>query len=277
MLNPMPSTTNEPGETAKPSPHLCPQCTHSNTPDSSFCSACGTPLPVTACPHCGAVNPAAAASCHQCHGELQDSGEDVLNSAAAAFETYKAPPRPPIPVVVWVAGGVILVTLGFLGYNAYQIFSYVDIPYERATPPAGESLLEGRGGPSYSGTIGRAPPAGDEPAEQNGRGAAVPVMPNSKAETAPAPPARTPADTRPLSRRTAEPCTEEAAAAGLCSPALKRATGVETSAKTETAVAPPPPKVVRKAAERAPAGAQPCTAGTWALGLCKSEPVQPKE
>ncbi|RPJ45000.1 MAG: zinc ribbon domain-containing protein [Betaproteobacteria bacterium] len=277
MLNPMPSTTYQPGKAAKPPPHLCPQCAHSNTPDARFCNACGVPLPVMTCPQCGAVNPAAAVSCHQCRGALQDGGADALESAAAAVVTHEPLSRPPIPVAFWVVSAGILVTLAFLGYHAYQTFFYVDIPFERATLPAREGFLEQQRGPSYSGTISRAPAVVDESAEMPVRDAAAPAMPTSNAETAPGSAARTPVNTRRVDRLTAEPCTEDAAAAGLCSQDLKRAKAAEASAKAETAIAPPPPKAIRKAAERAPAGAQPCTAGMWALGLCKTESVQPKE
>lgn len=280
MQRPMPSTVNQSGEAAKPPLHPCPQCAQNNTADSRFCNSCGAPLRVTACPHCGAVNPTAASSCRQCHGELQVAGADVLISAAAGVETYEPLPRPPVPVVVWVAGGVILVALTFLGYYVYQMFSYVDIPFERATRPAEDGLLEGRRGPSVSGAIGPAPvpAASDESATKTGRGVPAPPMPSSNTETAPGKTARTPVDTRRASRRTAEPCTEEAAAIGLCSRGLKRATGPETPAKAESSIAPPPPDVVRKPAGQAPtAGSQPCTAEVWALGLCKTESVQRKE
>lgn len=248
VRNPMPSTTYQPGKAAKPLSHPCPQCAHSNTPDARFCNACGVPLPVIACPQCGAANPAAAVSCHQCRGALQDGDADALDAAATAVITHEPLSRPPIPVAFWVVSAVIVATLMFLGYHAYQTFFYVDIPFERATRPARDGLAEQQRGPSYSGTIGRAPAVVDGSAEPPIRDAATPVMPVPEAEPAPAQPARKPA-----------------------------VAGADIPARTATAVVPPPPQTVRKAAERPPAVAQPCTAGTWALGLCTTEPVQPKE
>lgn len=277
MRNPMPSTTYQPGKAATPLPQPCPQCAHGNTPDARFCNACGVPLPVIACPQCDAVNPAAAVSCHQCHCALQDGVADVPDTAAAAVVTHEPLSRPPIPVAFWVVSAVIVVTLTFLGYHAYQTFFYVDIPFERATRPARDGLAEQQRGPGYSGTIGRAPVVVDEAAEPPVRDAATPVMPIREAETAPAQPARKPDGTAPVSRRTTAPCTEADAAAGLCPQARQRATEPDTPARTATAVAPPPPQAIRKPAERPPAVAQPCTAGTWALGLCTTELAQPKE
>lgn len=279
MQRPMPNTTKQPGEAAKPHSHSCPQCAHSNTPDSRFCNACGAPLLVMTCLHCGAINPAVAASCHQCHGELQVADANVLNSAAEVIETFETLPRPPVPIVVWIAGGLILAALTFLGYHVYQMFTFVDIPFERATRPTEDSLLEGRRGPSYSGTIGPAPApaASGEPTEKIGSGAIAPAVPVSNAEPASVKATRTPTDTQRAGRRTAEPCTEEAAAFGLCSRGLKPATEAKTSAKTETAITSPPANVARKATGQAPVDTQPCTAGVLALGLCKTESIQRKE
>jgi hypothetical protein len=52
-------------------PTECSFCQHANPPDAKFCNACGAPLYLLPCPHCGAVNDATASVCHQCAGKLQ--------------------------------------------------------------------------------------------------------------------------------------------------------------------------------------------------------------
>ncbi len=251
MQQPMPKTTNQPGENAKLRTGACPKCAHHNAPDSRFCSACGIPLSVAACQKCGALNPATAPFCHQCNSVLQEDAAEAYGSASEIIDGYKPPPRPPIPVVAWFAGGLILAAIGFFAFQAYQLFSYVDIPYEQATLPGGSSDLEKRRGSSASGIISRPSATSGEVAEEPAREPVAPATLPSNAKPEPAGTTRAPAETRAETNR--------------------------KPVKAATSVAPAPPIVEIKPAARASKATSACTAGVWALGLCGTEAVQPKE
>ncbi len=48
------------------SPHDCPFCNHPNPEGAKFCNACGSPLHLTPCGDCGAVNNLAETHCWRC-------------------------------------------------------------------------------------------------------------------------------------------------------------------------------------------------------------------
>lgn len=252
MQQPIPETTKHAGKSTELAPAACPKCAHKNAPDARFCSACGIPLSVATCKQCGALNPATAPSCYNCSSALKEAAADASGFASEIADSYTPPPRPPIPVVAWIAGGLILAALFFFGHQAYQMFIYVDIPYEQATLPAGSGDLEKRRGSSYSGTISR-PPATDNGVMQG----------NIDEVVVPTP---TPA---PLNGKTTTATTR--------SPVDARSDMQRSPVKAATAAAPAPPIVESKPITRAPKTTGACTAGTWALGLCGAETVQPKE
>src|ERR1700694_1330100 len=45
-------------------PTQCAVCDHKNPPDAKFCNECGSPLHLTSCNHCGAVNDRASPHCY---------------------------------------------------------------------------------------------------------------------------------------------------------------------------------------------------------------------
>jgi ribosomal protein L40E len=58
-------------------PTQCAVCDHKNPPDAKFCNECGSPLHLTSCRHCGAVNDRASTHCYSC-------GAQILVSSMAA-------------------------------------------------------------------------------------------------------------------------------------------------------------------------------------------------
>jgi Double zinc ribbon len=85
-------------------PTECSFCQHANPPDAKFCNACGAPLYLLPCPHCGAVNDATATVCHQCAGKLQGratrtatppSGARKVAAGGAAASGGGVPDRAP--------------------------------------------------------------------------------------------------------------------------------------------------------------------------------------
>lgn len=61
----------------------CPYCEHVNPPGSKFCNACGAPLHLLPCSHCGAVNDAAAKACRECGAALAPAEPSRAASGSA--------------------------------------------------------------------------------------------------------------------------------------------------------------------------------------------------
>jgi len=238
MQQPVAKTSEQPGDPSAKLSISCPRCAHGNAPDSRFCSACGAPFPVASCPHCGAANPVAADSCHQCHGKLSEGSAAVLDPAAAVAETVTRLSRRPkrLTAGVLAAGAVALATLAFLGYQVYEMLSYVDLRLDNASLPTDVSGgVEEHRGPVDSGPIGREGAASDASAPKVERSAAPSLAPALKPQAAPANAGTTPADLRRASRQPAasraasgqappraESCTEAIAALGLCTESIPR-------------------------------------------------------
>ena len=64
----------------------CQFCEHGNPADSKYCTECGGCLYLLPCPHCGAVTDVTAATCYQCHGQLQAGKTDAADAPWAATE-----------------------------------------------------------------------------------------------------------------------------------------------------------------------------------------------
>jgi hypothetical protein len=68
----------------------CNFCTHGNPEGSRFCNACGSPLNLTQCSSCEAINSVSAEECFQCGAPLsQDTGE-LATSPLALTETVQS-------------------------------------------------------------------------------------------------------------------------------------------------------------------------------------------
>ena len=68
----------------------CNFCTHDNPEGSRFCNACGSPLNLTQCSSCEAINSVSAEECFQCGAPLsQDTGE-LATSPVALTETVQS-------------------------------------------------------------------------------------------------------------------------------------------------------------------------------------------
>jgi ribosomal protein L40E len=73
-------------------PTHCAVCEHKNPPDAKFCNECGSPLHLTSCRHCGAVNDRAATHCYSCGAQIPASSmaaeaapvSTVLDATAAS-------------------------------------------------------------------------------------------------------------------------------------------------------------------------------------------------
>jgi uncharacterized OB-fold protein len=274
MQHPTPGTARQADEPAGVAVQTCPKCAHGNLPGSRFCSGCGASLPIQLCPKCGMVNAATVASCSQCGSSMQEDIQASADAAAVIDTTFKPPPRPPIPVIVWVIGGVVLLALGFLGFQVYQTFSYHDIAFGQAITPARESWPDTRPSVITTTPIRPAPEtdinatiSGDSPP------AIAPGVPsNSASAQLNAESRKTPDQQREI-RLPATPCTAEAAASGACVREIKKS----NATKAATVAAPRPPDVASKPSDKSPATPGSCSAGVWALGLCTTEPVQRKE
>jgi ribosomal protein L40E len=248
MQPPNAKTKEQPGESVK-LPIPCPGCAHGNAPDSAFCSACGVSLPVASCPHCGAVNPVAAVSCHQCHGKLSVGGADEPEPAAGAEAVKPSSRRPKRWTAgVLAAGTVVLATLGFLGYQVYEMFSDVDLRLDKASVPRDVSGgAEERRGPVDSGPIGRDGGAADALAPSDDRRITSIPAPASPFQATPGISGRT-----PVNRQRG--------------PATQGGTGVASAGTSATG----------EAVKRARPESTPCTEGVVALGLC-TQSIQRKE
>lgn len=273
MQRPTPRTASQADEPAGIAAQTCPKCAHGNLPGSRFCSGCGASLPIQLCQQCGAVNTITAVSCGQCGSNMQEDVPANTDAAAAVIDTtFKPPPRPPIPVVVWVIGGVALVALGFLGFQVYQTFSYHDIAFGQAITPAKESWPDTRPA-AVTATPIRPAPETDIAATVSSTETMAPVAPSTTAGVPlNAEPRKVPDPQREI-RVPAVACTAEAAAAGTCVGDIKK----NSAAKAATVATPRPSNIASKQPVKSPAAPGSCSAGVWALGLCATEPVQPKE
>lgn len=106
--------------------YACRICSHANIPDSTFCSACGTPFLSAPCPQCGAANLATKSFCSQCHAAL-------ARRAAAEEPVSRRPVR--LTTVVLAASAAVVTILAILGYSAYEMLSFGHIPLDRKTLP----------------------------------------------------------------------------------------------------------------------------------------------
>jgi hypothetical protein len=65
----------------------CSFCQHANPPEAKFCNACGAPLYLVPCPHCGAVNETTAIACHQCARKLEVRADGPAPPAARVLRS----------------------------------------------------------------------------------------------------------------------------------------------------------------------------------------------
>jgi hypothetical protein len=197
--------------------YACRICAHGNIPDSTFCSACGTPFPTSPCPQCGAANLVTMFSCGQCHAAL-------AKRAAAEKPVSRRPLR--LTTVVLGAVAAVVAILAILGYSAYEMVSFVYIPLDRkALPPEAGRVVEQRRGPGDAGrTIRRDGAAGNASAGAIDRKSAPPPIPASTTHVVPDGAARATATVPPAAGYQATEreaprsgsCSREARVLGLC-------------------------------------------------------------
>lgn len=84
----------------------CNFCTHDNPEGSKFCNACGSPLNLTQCSHCEAINSVYAEQCFQCGAPLsQPTTGEMATPPVALTETAQSAESAPakgdrVPVAV---------------------------------------------------------------------------------------------------------------------------------------------------------------------------------
>lgn len=197
--------------------YACRICAHANVPDSTFCSACGTPFPASPCPQCGAANLVTTSSCGQCHAAL-------AKRAAAGKPVLRRPLR--LTTVVLGAVAVVVAILAILGYNAFEMVSFVYVPLDRKALPADAGrVVEQRRGPGDAGrTIRPDGAARNASAGAIDRKGAPPPISASTTHVAPDGTARPAATVPPAAGRQATEreaprpgsCSREARVLGLC-------------------------------------------------------------
>src|SRR5262245_17918030 len=281
----------------------CPFCEHGNPADAKFCSECGGALHLAPCTSCGAVNQVTANTCYQCRSPLPGRGApgpvplepaDLLLESSPLPFTSRSLPVATVPEILPVAvvsaptprwrsraivGTVVVVAVAALGYSAYR---QRGMPGEPPPQSAGNEASE-RG--TATGVV-RRNSAAEIPGSPAGAGAgsaSAAILPTG---TALAPPARAASEQprrtgpaaveRPQAPReggatgpiSVEPCTEGAAALGLCvmSPVRKKAP--ETAATLEVTIERVPATSPGSSSGQGPARPQACTEAVAALGLC---------
>jgi hypothetical protein len=197
--------------------YACRICAHANVPDSTFCSACGTPFLASPCPQCGAANLVTMSSCGQCRTAL-------AKRPAAEKPESRRPLR--LTTVVLGAVAVLVAILAILGYGAYEMVSFVHIPLDRkALPSEAGGVAEQRRGPGdASRTIRSDGAVGNPTAGTIERKGAPPPIPASTTHVVPDGAARATATVPPAAGRQATErqaprsgaCLPEARVLGLC-------------------------------------------------------------
>ena len=149
----------------------CRICAHANIPDSTYCSACGTPFLTAPCPQCGAANLVTRSSCSQCHAAL-------AKRAAAEKPVSRRPVR--LTTVLLGASAAVVAMLAILGYSAYEMLSFGYVPLDRKTLPSEPGGVPGqRRGTGDAGTIRRDRAEGSPPADKVDHKGAPPPVPGS--------------------------------------------------------------------------------------------------
>ena len=247
---------------------LCQYCEHLNQADARFCVGCGAQMHLVPCPTCGAVNDKSAKSCYQCHGELRETTEilvqrqpaaeaDATDAAAAKATPTDTPPparqRQPLFVVLII----------FAAFTSAAFFAYrqrIDpdrkLPVDnvnRAIAPAKAS------DPGASiGAINKLAPATTP----------INIPP---AQTAPAP---LPFNTKPDAPReaTASPATSaiEPPVAAAQQRGNRRTVPSSTANPPDTAAAP------KSDIEKKAPPINACTEAIAALSLCNPTPTKGK-
>lgn len=214
--------------------------------------------------------------------KLREGGTDAPDPALAAVESFKPLTRPPLRITAGVlaAGAVVAAVLAVLGYRAYEMLSYSDIPIAKVrVSPAASGEVRARETAGSDSSAGRIAAAIDAPAVKPDGGAAFPGAAALPTEAAPMAAARVPSAAPRANAQTAaarkavvreapraEPCTEAIAAIGLC-----------TLRPGQAMAARAAPAVDGKTAPRAQPGAGPCTEALTVLGLCTPESNVTKE
>lgn len=241
------------------SPIICPFCEKASPPDAKFCSACGGALYLAPCPNCGAVNDLSAACCYQCRSALPRGKADLAELPEEAPRGEKAATRRPAYARI-AAGAAVLLTVGALGYYAYEQRSPADSPLSTVGRTSGQVA------PGAAGLIGPQPAV--EPAHMSEGSGVEPVTPSAPtqevlhAASGGAAPDSGPTPVGPISSKSASAVPTAAAAR----PSQSRAAALQKPRVIRQNVESPQPRAL---AVPSSGGQGTCTAAVEALGLCQ--------
>jgi hypothetical protein len=254
----------------------CKYCDHGNPPDSKYCNSCGATLTLAPCPHCGAVNDVAAATCYQCRGNLQEVSADALVPALPATTIPAPATRLRSRAIV---GTAVLAIVAVSVYYAYHRSAPLVPPPSAAAnsaakdrvdpaPPAPIAVpAEAPAAPVTVTATTAVVPASAAPAPLvtpptsqvilRRTDSEVPARPEAAAVAATVGRPRVPETAKPgeLAPPRIGPCTDRVAALGLCSPTV--ISNKEADAVPAATARPP-----------ANTDGKPCTEAVAALGLC---------
>jgi len=196
------------------------------------------------------------------HGEQPASSADAPDSVLEIVETWKPLSRPPIKFSIGmrIGGAVALAALAFLGYQVYEMLTYVPLAFENVAP-VGDRGREGQGAPP-AGRFDREVGAGDTSAAKVDRGVGPRAVPEPPPQDVPADVARTPVAPERVSPPVA---VAPRAVPGPTSPAVP-ADAARTPGVPQRAG--PPVAVARTAKDKKAPREEPCTAAVAAVGLC---------
>lgn len=133
----------------------CNFCAHGNPEGSTFCNECGSPLNLTLCSRCDAINVVWATECSQCGAPL--SSGDTEEMAAALTEIVQSLERAPTKVdPVLVALAKRLHTVPGAPVLSHEPQAIVEDPGSRAAVPNADPASDGDDGPLNPTPDGRA-------------------------------------------------------------------------------------------------------------------------
>ncbi len=136
----------------------CNFCAHGNPEGSTFCNECGSPLNLTLCSRCEAINVVWASECSQCGAPLSSGDTEEMAAALTALtEIVQSLERAPTKVdPVLVALAKRLHTVPGAPVLSYEPQAIVEDPGSRAAVPNADPASDGDDGPLNPTPDGRA-------------------------------------------------------------------------------------------------------------------------
>ena len=259
---------------------LCQYCEHVNQADARFCVGCGAQMHLVPCPACGAVNDKTAKACYQCHGELRESTEillqrvplaagEAVGDAASALPNPSPPSRQRQPLLVVI---IIFAAFTSAAYFAYR--QRGDASRKGAATDVGKISVPVKSPeptpPNFSaGAINKAA-ATTTPANALPVPMPAPVTAAANAPTDQVAPVLAPADSK------SDPPRDASAKPGEQAIAISRP---RTGSRAAPATPANPPAVSvspDRRIEKKPPPITACSEGIAALGLCTPAPTKGK-